>query len=442
MKRFALIILAVLLTSGFIFPFSFTFFPAQNTKNILAAVGMATYFYKLVINKERISSTRGTFAVFIMSFAVSFMALFTMIYHNTSDSTYVSYPFTLIIWLCAGYVVVSAIKSIHGYASVALVTQYLTAVAVMQCIVALLIDNIPAFENWVNSWMFMGREYWAKSGRMYGIGCGLDVAGVRFSGILLMLSHLCYEAACERNRKRLFSGLLCFAIITVVGNMISRTTLVGVGAGLVLWMLLGLIPTKKAILDISVLWGWLIMVVASVALVCTALYNSSDKVRQNLRFGFEGFFSLVEKGHWETNSNNELKKMVIWPDNPGTWILGDGYMLDPASVEGYLINNDVKGDYVYMGTDIGYCRFIFYFGIVGLLVFTAYFAVAAAACGARAPSKKICFFMLWVINMVVWAKVTTDIFAVLSIFLLTDIETDEGEEDDENEFAIAEEAVA
>ena len=38
-------------------------------------------------------------------------------------------------------------------------------------------------------------------------------------------------------------------------------------------------------------------------------------IRTHLRFGFEGFFSIYEKGHWETNSNNILKNMVIFPDN-------------------------------------------------------------------------------------------------------------------------------
>lgn len=433
MKRFLLIILTLFMVSGYIFPFSFTFFPSQNTKNLLAAVGMAIYIFELILSRKKISAEKSTILVFVMAFAVAFMALFTMIYHNTSDSTYVSYPLTFVLWLCAGYTCIKMMKATHGYASFSLFAKYLTAVAVMQCIIALMIDNIPAFENWVNSWMFLGREYWANTGRLYGVGCGLDVAGVRFSGIILVIAFECYEASRERNRKELIVGLICFAIIAVVGNMIARTTLVGVAVSFVMWLMLSLIPSKKAILDISALWGWFIVIVAASVFTCTTLYNTNEKVRENLRFGFEGFFSLAEKGYWETNSNNALKEMVVWPDNPATWILGDGYMLDPASVEDYLIKNDVAGDYSYKGTDVGYCRFIFYFGIVGLLVFTAFFAVAAGACGSRAPSKKLCFFLLWVINMIVWAKVTTDVFPVICVFLLTDIETDEEDEEDEEE---------
>ena len=429
MKKFILIIITTIVTSCLVFPFAFTFFPSQNTKNLMSVVGIALYAFDL-LNKRRIETEKGNILVFIGAFAVAFMALFTMIYHNTSDDTYVSFPITLVLWLAAAYPCIRMMKATHGHASVELVTCYLTAVAVLQCIIAELISNIPAFENWVCSWMFGGSFYWRKSGRMYGIGCGLDVAGVRFSAILVMLAHLCYKTSAEKKNRKLLLLLLCYAAITVVGNMISRTTLVGAALGIGMWILLSLIPKKEINSNISRLWGRLLLTVILATGICTVLYNTNQNVRNDLRFGFEGFFSLVEKGHWETHSNNELKGMVKWPNNPATWILGDGYMLDPTDVEDYLIAFHTSGDYVYMGTDIGYCRFIFYFGIVGLAVMIIYFALIAYASAARAPSNGLAYFLLFVVTLVVWAKVTTDPFAVMCLFLLTDIESDEDEEDD------------
>lgn len=430
MKKTVCILFTAALTSFLVFPFSFTFFPYQNTKNLMAAVGMFLYVLDLVRAKQ-FKAERGTIWVFVAALAVSFMAVFTMIYHNTSDSTYVSYPFSIILWLSASYACLKAMKATHGYASSGLVTLYMAGVAVGQCVAALMIDSIPAVENFVCSWLYGASFFLKNSGRMYGIGCSLDVAGVRFSAILVMLSYACYEASRDRNRKRLFLLLLSFAIITVVGNMISRTTIVGVGAAVIIWTLLSIVSIKSKFTKVSSLWGNLILVIALVSGVCAVLYNTDGKTRENLRFGFEGFFSIVEKGHWETHSNNELKGMVKWPDNTATWILGDGYMADPTAVEGYLSGS--AGDYVYQGTDIGYCRFIFYFGIVGLAVMILYFAIAAGACAARAPSKRLAFFFLFVVTLVVWAKVTTDPFAVIAPFLLTDFETDETDEESEPE---------
>lgn len=432
MKKYVLILVSTILTSCLIFPFSFTFFPALNTKNMMVAVGLALYVFDLV-DKKRFNAEKGTIRVFLASFAVSFMALFTMIYHNTSDATYVSFPLTLVYWLSASYVCLKVMKATHGYVSAGLVTKYMAAMSVAQCVVAILIDTFPAFEDFVCSWMVGGRDFWSRSGRMYGIGCGLDVAGVRFSAILVMISYLCYESSREKKGKQLFLLLVAFAIITVVGNMISRTTIVGVGAAVIIWMLLSIVSIKSKFTKVSSLWGYLILVIALVSGICTVLYHTDEKTRENLRFGFEGFFSIVEKGHWETHSNNQLKGMVKWPDNTATWILGDGYMLDPTDVEDYLVKNRSQGDYVYQGTDIGYCRFIFYFGIVGLAVMILYFAVAAGACAARAPSKRLAFFFLFVVTLVVWAKVTTDPFAVIAPFLLTDFETDETDEESEPE---------
>lgn len=436
MKKYVLILVSTILTSCLIFPFSFTFFPSQNTKNLMAAVGLFLYVLDLAREKQ-FKAEKGTIWVFIAAIAVSFMAVFTMLYHNTADDTYVSFPFTLILWLSASYTCIRMMKATHGYVSAELVTKYMAAMSVAQCLVAILIDTFPAFEDFVCSWMVGGRDFWSRSGRMYGIGCGLDVAGVRFSAILVMISYLCYEASHKKKRRELFLMLAAFAIITVVGNMISRTTIVGVGAAVIIWTLLSIVSIKSSFTKVSSLWGHLILVIALVSGVCAVLYNTDEKTRENLRFGFEGFFSIVEKGHWETHSNNELKGMVKWPDNTATWILGDGYMLDPTDVEDYLSGS--AGDYVYQGTDIGYCRFIFYFGIVGLAVMILYFAVAAGACAARAPSKRLAFFFLFVVTLIIWAKVTTDPFAVIAPFLLTDFETDEesdpeAEESTEDEY--------
>lgn len=432
MKRLIAIFLTACLVSCYIFPFLFTFFPAQNTKNMLGVLGVVLYVLDSLRDRKMISAHRGMIWVFIAALAVSLVSYFAMVFNNTMDDTYVSYIFTLVIWLSAAYVCIRAIKAVHGYASASLIIQYISFVAVLQCVFALLLDSVPAFENFVTSWCVDARYASSKGGRLYGIGCMLDVAGVRFSGILVMLAYWCYEAARDKERKKLRWGLICYCFIVVVGNMIARTTTVGAVVGIGIWLLLTFVSLLGLKSGIAPLWRSFVLVVTVVAAVFTFLYQTDAKTHENLRFGFEGFFSLAEKGHWETNSNNELKEMVVWPDNTSTWIFGDGYMADPTAIEPYLQSLGIAGDYVYMGTDIGYCRFIFYFGIIGLAIFIIYFAVVAGACSARAPSKKVAFFFLFVINLIVWAKVTTDAFAVMAIFLLADVEMDEGTETEDD----------
>lgn len=124
---------------------------------------------------------------------------------------------------------------------------------------------------------------------------------------------------------------------------------------------------------------------------------------------------MAEKGYWETNSNNILKNMIVFPDNFKTWVIGDGYIENPTGRDPYYVGPTYGG--YYMGTDIGYLRFIFYFGLIGLSMFLLYFYEVAKACMTRFPKYTTMFWLVLAINMIVWMKVSTDIFLVFAIFL-------------------------
>ena len=71
---------------------------------------------------------------------------------------------------------------------------------------------------------------------------------------------------------------------------------------------------------------WIISAILLFTLFFSLLYKTNSSWRKNIEFGFEGFFSLVEKGTWEVRSNNQLKGTFLVPDNCRTWIVGEGYM--------------------------------------------------------------------------------------------------------------------
>ena len=70
-----------------------------------------------------------------------------------------------------------------------------------------------------------------------------------------------------------------------------------------------------------------------------------------------------------------------------------------------------------MGTDVGYLRFIFYFGTIGLLAFCAFMNYAAKLCARNLPRYKVLFGLLLISNFVIWLKVATDIFLVFALFI-------------------------
>ena len=115
------------------------------------------------------------------------------------------------------------------------------------------------------------------------------------------------------------------------------------------------------------------------------------------------------------SSNNILKYMYVFPDNFKTWSIGDGYFDNPYYNDVYYFGPKWGG--FYMATDVGYLRFIFYFGVIGLALFIAFFCKSTHICIRRFKEYKIFFLMLVAVNFIVWFKVSTDIFLVFALFL-------------------------
>ena len=123
--------------------------------------------------------------------------------------------------------------------------------------------------------------------------------------------------------------------------------------------------------------------------------------------------------------------MIVFPDNFKTWLIGDGYIENPYRRDPYYVGPNYGG--YYMGTDIGYLRFIFYFGLIGLVTFISYFFKVARSCAQRFPKYATMFLLVLAINMIVWLKVSTDIFLVFAIFLcISKEDNDEYEKSYEN----------
>lgn len=415
LKLIAMLFL-VFLTSMFFFPFEFTFLPGINTKMAMAAVGLV--LFALDLAKGRAASLDRSF--FLLSFLaalVSLAAFASAVINHTNDYTYASYIISMWVWMGGAYVVVSVIKWVHGDATVEIVGNYLIAVCVMQCGLAIMIDSLPWFNELVNHLVlglgFVENDVLEKANRLYGIGCSLDVAGTRFSCVLVIIAFISLKIAGTEKKRWIWLYLISFFIISVVGNIIARTTIVGVGMAMLVW-LIGAIAVRQAETRRFFISRWLAVLIIAI-IVCTVLYIESPVFKDNFRFGFEGFFSLFETGKWETNSNNILKNMIVFPDNLHTWLVGDGYLENPYRRDINYVGPNYGG--YYMATDIGYLRFIFYFGLIGLLLFCAYMVTCANELMKRFPAYSWMFFCILLINLIVWMKVSTDIFVVMAIFL-------------------------
>lgn len=408
------ILLTGIAVSLFYFPITFTFFPVSNTKNLLAAVGLVCVLFFLV-RKQEFSFPRDLVVLLLLSSFVSIISLFSITYNQTPDTSYVEYIRSAVIWLSGAFAICMFIYLTHKRVDVPLLVNYLLAVCIFQCVMAMLIRYIPAVQIFVDSYVNQGQGLLKEMDRLYGVGASLDVGGSRFAAVLVAIAFMMEESKEKNGNTPKIVLVLAFCIITVIGNMIARTTIVGTIIGLAYVVLMEMRRMGWKNPD-DFHSSWLAWIAILVILIPTGvtLYNTSPDFHDQMRFGFEGFFSLFEKGEWEVRSNTTLEKMVVWPEELRTWIIGDGYFENQRNDRNYIGDATTAG--YYMGTDIGYLRFLFYFGVIGLVAISAVMAFAGIVSIKAFPDYFPLFLMGIAANFVVWLKVATDLFPFLSLF--------------------------
>lgn len=404
MIRFLLYIILGVMASFYLFPIAFTFLPTLNTKMVLAVIGIMFASMNWVIERE-IKISKGFLISVIIALLFSFICYYSTDFNKTTDYAYASYILSFAVWYFGAYAICSMIKTVHGKVDFKLVTFYAAAVCVFQCTAALMIDNIPSLKQFVDSYVSQGQDFYDEVRRLYGIGAALDPAGVRFTIVLLMITAVLNNDEKVRNNAWSISLLLIsFFYIAIIGNAISRTTILGLGASLCYLVFGSSIfrhAVKKYSGKLSLLFGLFLAIAIGVSIY---LYNTNIEFYDQMRFAFEGFFNYIEKGEWRTDSTDKLnREMWIWPEDQKTWLIGSG-----------LFDN-----FVY-GTDIGYCRFILYCGLIGFSVFSLLFVVNALVFMKRHPEYWMFFLILLVLTFVIWVKVATDIFFIYAIFYCID----------------------
>ena len=405
LRKTAIILLNCIVVSFFMFPVGLFFLPEQvNTKMIIAAFGIVAFFVECS-RKRSLSVSKPVLISAILAVIFSVWCLFTATVNGTSDNTYAMYWLSFATWLGGAYGVCWLIRETEGRLNLDNLTFYLALVCLLQCILALLIDNNPAFQRFIDSIFVQGQAFNHKVNRLYGIGAALDVAGVRFSVVLVMMAHQmsAYGKVLE-NRKLTVFYFVSFAFILIVGSIIARTTWAGAALGLI-YMGVSYLRLDRGNITARQTSFWFIFagIVFLSVLISAWFYNSSPDFRNNLRFGFEGFFNWVENGVFRTDSTDKLNgNMWIWPTDTRTWAIGTG----------------IFGDFAF-GTDIGYCRFTLYCGLIGLVLFSIFFIYNGLSIASVFPDARFLSNLLIALTFIVWMKVATDIFFIYALLLST-----------------------
>lgn len=404
MLRILAILLTGILVNAYWFPVSFHFAPDLNFKKILAVAGLVILALQ-ILNRRSYEVPKSIFGAVLIATAYSVVNLIAVEVNDTFDFTYANYVSTLFVWLFGGYTVMETIRWTHGKTTINLLTSYSTAVAAFQCVIAIAIDRFEVVTDFVSSSFYIfEQDFYEEVNRLYGIGAALDPAGTRFAIILVMIAFVTIlDERVKNSTKSILWYLLGFFIISSIGNIISRTTTVGMSLAFMVWIadtgLYRLQISGKSINFFKVLGPVLVIGISLVSY----LYQTDEYTYGLLRYGFEGFFNWIEKGEWTTASTEVLETMWQWPTTTKGWIIGTGYF------QGWLY-----------GTDIGYCRLILYSGIIGFSTFALLFVYNAYVFISKYRRYRYMFLIFLAMSFIIWYKVSTDLFMVYGLFYAFD----------------------
>ena len=399
MRKILVGLILTVVVSFYVFPISFTFLPhAINSKILVGVFGIFAFILN-GIRKKGAYFSQPTIIGAVLASIFSVWCLFSITNTSNYNTIYADYIVSYATWLAGAYGVYAALSLAYEKVDLEIIIRYLALVGVYQCITAVLIDNYESIQSFVDRYMDLDQDFLHRGHRMYGIGAALDPGGIRFAVILVMIAHQFATNPNVRNNSLYqTSDLVAFAIITIIGSVISRTTSIGAALGIG-YIVIALFRMRKGGFVTTKMiqrFFWFILVMAGVVVAAIYFYRNSDTFKEYLRFGFEAFFNWVETGEFRTDSTDVLmSRMWIWPSNFHDWIFGQGTF-------GIGENN----------TDIGYCNFTLYCGLIGMLIFSIFFLYCHFSMTKKFREFTFAACLLTALTFIVWVKVATDIFFI------------------------------
>lgn len=333
----------------------FFFIPSSNN----TFFGMLGFMFFLFAQKDRkrilsnISITTSPLIRAVIPFVI--VAVTAIMANMSFDLRYVKYIITLFFAFWASYLIAAVSYRAYGRFDIDIFIKYLLSAEMIYVVVSVLMFFNSNFSALALSFLKMDTimeiAVERTSGlRILGFGATFFTSGIMNGFILILMAFYMVQNKNKFSSLKTILFYTIYILITVVGMMMARTALVGSAMGLAI-IGLNLVKDPKALIRT------VFMIVLVIAAILFALVKLSEDFAEQLEtlfeFAFEMFFNLAESGSLSTGSTDTLMTMYdAIPTTFKSWIIGDAKW-DTAT--GY-----------YKGTDVGYLRSIWYFGIVGM----------------------------------------------------------------------------
>jgi hypothetical protein len=373
-------------------------------RNIIGPVG---FVILVIVLRKTFIITDAIQKMLVMVFLLAFLALITNTFHGTMWETYFIYlPLSVILLLIYSYVVAYCLKKYYGVFDFDLISRYIVYGVCLQCIISVVMYISPDIKDLLLNKITISeyKDSFARVGnqRLIGLGSQYFGLGVVNSFALLFVAERFKDPT--NTKARNIRLILIFSFITIVGAMMARTTLVGTAISFVM---LGIHFQKylKKILKYFI-YGAIFAAIIIVVLPP----NIRNQLSVPFEFAFEMVYSYQDTGEFNTKSSDDLIDQLAnsIPKKAGTWFIGDG-----------LWSADDTG--AYYGSDVGYYRLLYYFGLFGTLVYIYYQSQAMWQANIRTKRKHQLFFIFAiVIFLILNLKAFVEVIAIFSLFFFAE----------------------
>ena len=343
---------------------------------------------------------------------MALLSIFGMIINGSCDFTFVYFPIQIIYLLLLSFCILQITRRYYIKLDYYIVSKYYILCLIIQSIIALvmfvnepvrdLIFDLQGFElNDRVIRMFLGV-------RLLGLGCFYFGGGILYGLGLILLIPFMFKS---RNKSYLLKLILIYLYLFAVGCFFARTCMIGfaVSALLIASCLFKSKLRHQAftIIKQSLIWTSLI----TISLV--SIYISSPRLQEDygkiIDFGFEAFINLSENGELSTKSSDGLQEehLKILPDDIKTYLIGDTRWMD--------------GEHYYKGSDVGYIRLLFFFGIGGIVLFLLYqYSVFSTLSSIYVtPVLNRSFYLIFFYAVVLLIKGYADVASLMFMYLFS-----------------------
>lgn len=345
----------------YLYPVPFIFLPV-STRVLFGVFGFLILATEILQYKIKLKLNKRLVYFLVLLLLIPFVALISIGINQTSDIEFIKYPISMLTILFASYFVAKILNNYYQKLDFQNVSLLMINIILIQAIIAFTMFLIPELRDFLLGIQRLSAENIEKMSdlfefRVIGFGTMFFDAGV-ISGFGLILIGLILRFY-QLTSKQVVTISIKFLFILIVGMMMARTTLIG---GLLGLMLIFMPKNLKATISmVRKRFLFILNIVVIPIILMMILFFLVPKIGEIFEplfnFAFEIFINYFEKGSAESASTNQLKNMYIFPENIKTWIIGDGLWMA------------IDGSGYYMHTDVGYLRLIYYFGVIGLLIY-------------------------------------------------------------------------